>query len=77
MSTSLEGHADLRPASEESAAAIERTRHLLHEAVVLLDSEDDEKLVIAYEHASECADNIARALWFLRKMERERSTSAA
>ena len=65
MSLSLEGHAEILPPIQESVASMEHTRTLLHEAVAALDTEDDDKLVLAYEHASECADNIARALWFL------------
>jgi len=62
---------------EEAVAAIEHTRLLLQQAVELLDSSDDEKQVVAYEHAAECADNIARALWFLRRVERERQPASA
>ena len=62
---------------EEAVAAIEHTRLLLQQAVELLDTGDDEKQVAAYEHAAECADNIARALWFLRRVERERHPASA
>ena len=65
MSLSLEGHAEILPPREEAAAALEHTRKLLQDAVTALDTEDVEQLVLAYEHASECADNIGRALWFL------------
>jgi hypothetical protein len=71
MSLSLEGHAEILPPEVEGLSAIEHTRKLLQEALECLDSGDDERLVLAYEHASECADNIGRALWFLRRMARE------
>ena len=65
MSLSLEGHAEILPPIEEAVAALEHTRKLLMDAVSALDTADVEQLVLAYEHAQECADNIARALWFL------------
>ena len=71
MSLSLEGHAEILPPMEESAAALEHTRKLLQDAVTALDTGDDEQLVLAYEHASECADNIARALWFLYRATKD------
>ncbi|MGI8424907.1 MAG: hypothetical protein ACR2NO_12490 [Chloroflexota bacterium] len=71
MVTSLEGHAEVLPPLEESVAAMEHTRKLLHDAVVALDSGDDEQIPLAYEHAAECADNIARALWFLFRTARD------
>ena len=58
---------------EESIRAIETTRRLLQEAVEHLDTGDDEQQVYAYEKSAECADHIAKALWFLRRLERERS----
>ena len=75
MSLSLEGHAEILPPIEESVAALEHTRRLLHEAVAALDTRDEEQLVLAYEHASECADNIARALWFLYRAAKDGDTT--
>ena len=77
MSQSLEGHAEILPPVEESLAALEHTRKLLHEAVAALDSGDEEQLVLAYEHASECADNIARALWFLYRAGKDGDAATA
>ena len=77
MSLSLEGHAEILPPIEESVAALEHTRKLLQEAVTALDTADEEQLVLAYEHASECADNIARALWFLYRAAKDAATPAA
>ena len=76
MSLSLEGHAEILPPIEESVAALEHTRKLLQEAVTALDTADEEQLVLAYEHASECADNIARALWFLYRAAKDAATPA-
>jgi hypothetical protein len=73
MSLSLEGHAEIRAPEVEALTAIEHTRKLLADALACLDSGDDEQLVLGYEHASECADNIARALWFLRRMSKEQA----
>lgn len=71
MVTSLEGHATVLPPLDESVAAMEHTRKLLDDALVALDSDDDEQLTLAYEHAAECADHIARALWFLYRTKRD------
>lgn len=71
MSLSLEGHAEILPPIVEGVAALEHTRKLLQEAVIALDTGDEEQLVLAYEHASECADNIARALWFLYRATKD------
>ena len=71
MSLSLEGHAEILPPLVESVAALEHTNKLLQEAVTALDTGDEEQLVLAYEHASECADNIARALWFLYRVAKD------
>ena len=56
---------------------MEHTRQMLQDAVTALDSEDEEQLVLAYEHASECADNIARALWFLHRAAKDGAAAAA
>ena len=77
MSLSLEGHAEILPPLQESAAALEHTRKLLHEAILALDTAEEEQLVLAYEHASECADNIARALWFLHRATKDGAAPAA
>ena len=77
MSLSLEGHAEILPPIQESVAALEHTHKLLQEAVAALDNGDEEQLVLAYEHASECADNIARALWFLHRAAKDGEVSAA
>jgi hypothetical protein len=77
MTSSLQGHADILHPAEESAAALERTRKLLSEALAALDTGDEEQLVLAYEHASECADNVARALWFLYRAAKDGATPAA
>ena len=76
MSLSLEGHAEILPPVEESLAALEHTRKLLNDAVAALDAGDEEQLVLAYERASECADNIARALWFLYRAAKHGQTPA-
>ena len=76
MSLSLEGHAEILPPIEEGVAALEHTRKLLQEAVAALDTADVEQLVLAYEHASECADNIARALWFLYRAAKDGDAAA-
>ena len=77
MSLSLEGHAEIRPAEEEALSAIEHTRSLLQRAVAALDTGDEEELTLAYEHAAECADNIARALWFLHRWAKPPAEAAA
>ena len=77
MSLSLEGHAEILPPIEESVAALEHTRKLLQDAVIALDTADEEQLVLAYEHASECADNVARALWFLYRAAKDAAAPAA
>lgn len=56
---------------EESVRAIEATRHALQEAIAGLESSGDERVARAYEFAAECADHVARALWFLRRLEGE------
>ena len=76
MSLSLEGHAEILPPIEESLAALEHTRNLLQDAVAALDTGDEEQLVLAYEHAAECADNIARALWFLHRAAKDGDSTA-
>lgn len=77
MSLSLQGHADVRAPEVEGLTAIEHTRKLIVDALACLDSGDDERLVLGYEHASGCADNVARALWFLRRMAKEHAPPAA
>ncbi len=55
---------------EESVRAMEDTRRLLQEALALLDAPERERAcVVAYEHAAECADHIAKALWFLHRAD--------
>ena len=76
MSLSLEGHAEILPPLDESVAAMEHTRKMLQDAVAALDTGDEEQLVLAYEHASECADNIARALWFLYRATKDGAAPA-
>ena len=71
MTTSVEPPAELLSPTDEATRAIEHTRQLLHDALAAFDSGDDERLNVAYEHAAECADNIGRALWFLRRMARD------
>jgi hypothetical protein len=61
---------------DESLKAIDNTRRLLDEAIVALDSGDDEQLAHAYERATECAGQVARAIWFLRRVALERAASA-
>ncbi|HEU5316920.1 MAG TPA: hypothetical protein VFX49_12500 [Chloroflexota bacterium] len=77
MSLSLGGHADVRAPEVEGLSAIEHTRKLLDDALACLVSGDDDRLVLGYEHASECADDIGRALWFLRRMAKEQAPPAA
>jgi hypothetical protein len=76
MSLSLQGHAEILPPLDESVAAMEHTRKMLQEAVTALDEADEERLVLAYEHASGCADNIARALWFLYRATKDGAATA-
>ena len=76
MSLSLEGHAEILPPIEECVAALEHTRTLLQAALTALDTGDEEQLELAYEHASECADNIARALWFLYRATKDGAAPA-
>ena len=68
MSHSLQVHSEALSPEEESLRAIERTRGLLDNALTALDAQDDEHIALAYERAAECADTIARALWFLHRM---------
>jgi hypothetical protein len=77
MSLSLEGHSEILPPIDEAVAALEHTRKLLQEGLTALDTGDVEQLVLAYEHASECADNIARALWFLYRATKDGAAPAA
>ena len=56
---------------EEAARAIEETRRRLAEAAEALASGDDERLPQAYELVAECADIVARGLWYLRRHQRE------
>ena len=58
---------------DEAAAAIERTRALLADAADALATGDDEQTARAYDLVAGSSDQIARALWFLRRMERERT----
>ncbi len=62
---------------EESVRAIEHTRQLLEEAISALDSGDDDQLAHAYERTAGCADHVARALWFLRRVAREHTAPGA
>jgi hypothetical protein len=62
---------------DESLRALEDTRRLLDEAISALDSGDDEQLARAYDRAAECADHVARALWFLRRVAREQGGAGA
>jgi hypothetical protein len=48
---------------------------LLDEAIAVLDSGGDEQLAHAYERTAGCADHVARALWFLRRVSREHTTA--
>jgi hypothetical protein len=57
---------------DEAAAAIERTRALLADAADALGTGDDEQTARAYDLVAGSSDQIARALWFLRRLERER-----
>ena len=66
----------LLPPLDESIRAIEHVRQLLHEAVEHLDSGDDEQLVHAYEKSAESTDLVARALWFLHRVAKERGEQA-
>ncbi len=71
MTTSVEPPAELLSPTDQSLRAIEHAQQLLQSALTALDSGDDERLNQAYEQSAECADNIGRALWFLRRMARE------
>jgi hypothetical protein len=62
---------------EEAVRAIEETRAALRDAITSLDTTDDERHAHAYERAAECADHVARALWFLRRVERDQNSVAA
>lgn len=73
----LAGHGEPPVPAIEARRAIEDTKRLLAEALHAVDAEDDEKLTHAYELAAECADHIARGLWFLRSAEREREGASA
>jgi hypothetical protein len=60
----------LAPA-DEAARAIEAARRLLAEAAAAIASGDDARLVEGLDLAASFTDHIARALWFLRRAERE------
>jgi|GEM_PF-3782971 len=62
---------------EEAIRAMEQARQALDDAVRAMEGTDDEQLARAYELAAGSTDHIARALWFLRRLERERAGSAA
>ncbi len=62
---------------EEAIHAMEQARQALDQAVRAMEETDDEQLARAYELAAGSTDHIARALWFLRRLERERAGSAA
>ena len=66
-----EGAAPARSPAEEAALAIEEARNVIAAALAEVASEDPERLAKGYELAAGCADHIARALWFLRRAERE------
>ena len=70
------GHPARTP-TEEAQRAIEETHRVLSEAVEDIASGDEERVARAYELAAGCADHFARALWFLRKAERDRERQPA
>ena len=57
---------------EEAARAIEASRQRLAAAAAAVASGDAEQTARAYDLAGECTDHIARALWYLRRAQRER-----
>ena len=59
-------------AGAEAARAIQEARNVLATASAEIASDDADRLAHGYELAAGCADHIARALWFLRRAERER-----
>lgn len=69
-------HHEARSPAEEALDAIEDARRLLDEAAGAVATGDDEKIAHAYEIAASCTDHFARALWYLRRVERERQAPA-
>jgi hypothetical protein len=61
--------------SEEAARAIEEARAVLAEAAADIASDDADRLAHGFELAAGCADHIARALWYLRRAEREKAAT--
>ena len=66
-----EAAVDVEPAAE-AVRAIEAARQRLEAAAAAVASGDEAQLARAQELAAGCADDMARALWFLRRLERER-----
>lgn len=63
-----------RAPSEEAIHALERVRDLLTMAETELAEGSDERAAAAYDHTAACADHIARALWYLRRVQTQRHT---
>jgi hypothetical protein len=63
--------------TEEAARAIEEARTVLAEAAADVAAEDGDRVAHGFELAAGCADHIARALWFLRRAEREKASAAS
>jgi len=63
-----------RSTEQEAARAIEEARSVLAEAAADVAAEDSDRVAHGFELAAGCADHIARALWFLRRAERERES---
>jgi hypothetical protein len=81
MATEVTGHTPAPAAAveqvaggatlEEAGRAMEQARLDLEAAVAELAGGTEEQIARAYERAAGCTDHFARALWYLRRAERE------
>ena len=69
-------HAPAAPA-DEALRAIEQAHRYLDEAAGALAAGGDERVAQAQEHTAACTTSIGRALWFLRRAQRERESGGA
>ncbi|HEX2033804.1 MAG TPA: hypothetical protein VHS99_06450 [Chloroflexota bacterium] len=59
---------------DEARLAIVAARQRLESAITTLAGGDENSVGQAYATTAQCADDVARALWFLRRAEREGET---